>query len=113
MSQLCLYDQTVEFSRVDASTEVCRGIDVCVTQPFMIGVVPIDMRLWKAVLGSRPHSQTEKCTELTYVSWFEAVAFADQVRRLTHMNGLSLPTLGQWLLADAVVDGFKYGRHVS
>ena len=27
------------------------------------------------------------------------------------MNGLSLPTLGQWLLADAVVDGFKYGRH--
>ena len=75
------------------------GGKILVVSPFLIGASPITAGQWIEILGAIPYGKCSITEPLVGINWFEAIAFSSELGRQTGNLALSLPTLGQYLLA--------------
>ena len=90
---------SVRLLYVDAGTVSFSGGKIFVDEPFYIGARPLTAGHWIEILGAIPSGKCSATEPLVGINWFEAIAFSSELGRQTGNLDLSLPTLGQFLLA--------------
>ena len=86
---------------------------VTISKPFSMSIYEITQGQWKQVMGTEPWSGEPFVQEgddypATYVSWYDADAFARQLDSLSSTHHYRLPTEAQWEYATRAGSTTKY-----
>jgi len=69
--------------------------EVTITQPFFMGIYPVTLEQYQAVMGNNGGAVPPTNHPVTLLSWDDAVAFGEKLSTQTHKK-VHLPTEAQW-----------------